>query len=152
MAFQILHPDELDPTQKTWLALAICEAILADGNIAPEELEYLEDSLSFLPSKQQVEALMQAVKDQKLPELQRLPNPTRMLETQIFLELVLVMTSDNNLSTLEMNYLFQVGQKLGFGKEFTRVVLRWASEGVVWRRKMQHLIQVGSELEAEYDL
>ena len=64
---------------------------------------------------------------------------------------VLVMTSDNNLSTLEMNYLFQAGQKLGFGKEFTRVLIRWASEGIVWRRKMKHLVQVGSELEAEYE-
>jgi len=49
-----------------------------------------------------------------------------------------------------VQYLLHIGRKLGFGREFVRVVIRWASEGIVWRRKMQHLIDAGSSLEAEY--
>jgi len=31
------------------------------------------------------------------------------------------------------------------------VVIRWASEGIVWKRKMLHLIEMGRDLEGEYD-
>ena len=50
-----------------------------------------------------------------------------------------------------MDFLFNIGRRLGFGKEFVRVVIRWSSEGIVWMRKIEHLLQAGSELNAEYE-
>ena len=145
-----LQPELLENDQKQWLANAICGAITADGSIAPEELEYLEKALAFLPSQTDVNNMMQAVKDQTLPELDRLPGATREMEVKIFIELTVVISVDNVLGTNEIDYLLNIGRKLGFGREFVRVVIRWASEGIVWRRKMQHLIDAGSSLEAEY--
>ena len=55
------------------------------------------------------------------------------------------------LGTREIDYLLKTGKKLGFGREFVRVVVRWASEGIVWKRKMLHLIEMGRGLEGEYD-
>ena len=145
-----LQPELLENDQKQWLANAICGAITADGTIAPEELEYLEKALAFLPSQTDVNNMMQAVKDQTLPELDRLPGATREMEVKIFIELTVVISVDNVLGANEIDYLLNIGRKLGFGREFVRVVIRWASEGIVWRRKMQHLIDAGSSLEAEY--
>ena len=145
-----LQPELLENDQKQWLANAICGAITADGSIAPEELEYLEQALAFLPSQTDVNNMMQAVKDQTLPELDRLPGATREMEVKIFIELTVVISVDNVLGANEIDYLLNIGRKLGFGREFVRVVIRWASEGIVWRRKMQHLIDAGSSLEAEY--
>ena len=153
MEFQLtsgLQPELLENDQKQWLANAICGAITADGSIAPEELEYLEKALAFLPSQTDVNNMMQAVKDQTLPELDRLPGATREMEVKIFIELTVVISVDNVLGANEIDYLLNIGRKLGFGREFVRVVIRWASEGIVWRRKMQHLIDAGSALEAEY--
>ena len=153
MEFQLtsgLQPELLENDQKQWLANAICGAITADGSIAPEELEYLEKALAFLPSQTDVNNMMQAVKDQTLPELDRLPGATREMEVKIFIELTVVISVDNVLGANEIDYLLNIGHKLGFGREFVRVVIRWASEGIVWRRKMQHLIDAGSSLEAEY--
>ena len=153
MEFQLtsgLQPALLENDQKQWLANAICGAITADGSIAPEELEYLEKALAFLPSQTDVNNMMQAVKDQTLPELDRLPGATREMEVKIFIELTVVISVDNVLGANEIDYLLNIGRKLGFGREFVRVVIRWASEGIVWRRKMQHLIDAGSSLEAEY--
>ena len=153
MEFQLtsgLQPELLENDQKQWLANAICGAITADGSIAPEELEYLEKALAFLPSQTDVNNMMQAVKDQTLPELDRLPGATREMEVKIFIELTVVISVDNVLGANEIDYLLNIGRKLGFGREFVRVVIRWASEGIVWRRKMQHLIGAGSSLEAEY--
>ena len=153
MEFQLtsgLQPELLENDQKQWLANAICGAITADGSIAPEELEYLEQALGFLPSQTDVNNMMQAVKDQTLPELDRLPGATREMEVKIFIELTVVISVDNVLGANEIDYLLNIGRKLGFGREFVRVVIRWASEGIVWRRKMQHLIDAGSSLEAEY--
>ena len=153
MEFQLtsgLQPELLENDQKQWLANAICGAITADGSIAPEELEYLEKALAFLPSQTDVNNMMQAVKDQTLPELDRLPGATREMEVKIFIELTVVISIDNVLGANEIDYLLNIGRKLGFGREFVRVVIRWASEGIVWRRKMQHLIDAGSSLEAEY--
>ena len=153
MEFQLtsgLQPELLENDQKQWLANAICSAITADGSIAPEELEYLEKALAFLPSQTDVNDMMQAVKDQTLPELDRLPGATREMEVKIFIELTVVISVDNVLGANEIDYLLNIGRKLGFGREFVRVVIRWASEGIVWRRKMQHLIDAGSSLDAEY--
>jgi uncharacterized membrane protein YebE (DUF533 family) len=153
MEFQLtsgLQPELLENDQKQWLANAICGAITADGSIAPEELEYLEKALTFLPSQTDVNNMMQAVKDQTLPELDRLPGATREMEVKIFIELTVVISVDNVLGANEIDYLLNIGRKLGFAREFVRVVIRWASEGIVWRRKMQHLIDAGSSLEAEY--
>ena len=153
MEFQLtsgLQPELLENDQKQWLANAICGAITADGSIAPEELEYLEKALAFLPSQTDVNNMMQAVKDQTLPELDRLPGATREMEVKIFIELTVVISVDNVLGANEIDYLLNIGRKLGFGREFVRVVIRWASEGIVWRRKMLHLIDAGISLEAEY--
>ncbi len=153
MEFQLtsgLQPELLENDQKQWLANAICGAITADGSIAPEELEYLEKALAFLPSQTDVNNMMQAVKDQTLPELDRLPGATREMEVKIFIELTVVISVDNVLGANEIDYLLNIGRMLGFGREFVRVVIRWAGEGIVWRRKMQHLIDTGSSLEAEY--
>ena len=153
MEFQLtsgLQPELLENDQKQWLANAICGAITADGSIAPEELEYLEKALAFLPTQTDVNNMMQAVKDQTLPDLGRLPGATREMEVKIFIDLTVVISIDNILGANEIDYLLNIGRKLGFGREFVRVVIRWASEGIVWRRKMLHLIDVGSSLEAEY--
>ena len=153
MEFQLtsgLQPKMLENKQKLWLANAICGAIIADGSIAPEELEYLERALSFLPTNEEVEKMMQAVKEQKLPELGRLPGATRELEVKIFIDLTTVISVDNVLGANEIDYLMSIGGKLGFGREFVRIVIRWAGEGIVWKRKMLHLIDTGSSLDAEY--
>ncbi|MBF0278115.1 MAG: TerB family tellurite resistance protein [SAR324 cluster bacterium] len=146
-----LRPDQLDDEQKNWFATAICEGIIADGNVAPEELLYLEKALSFLPSTEKVASLIQAVKDQKLPPLAPMANASRETQIRMLFELALVISSDNTLSSREMDYLFSVGKKLGYEKEFVQVVMRWANEGIMWRNKLKHLIKVGIELEPEYE-
>ena len=145
-----LEPDTLNETQKHWLAIAICSAITADGNIAPEEIQYMERALGFLESKSEANKIIQAVKDQKLPKLDRFPEGTREVEVQIFIELLLVVCVDNVLGTNEMDFLLTIGRKLGLGREYVRIAIRWASEGIVWKRKMHNLIRIGSELQAEY--
>jgi hypothetical protein len=145
-----LEPDTLNEIQKHWLAVAICSAITADGNIAPEEIQYMERALGFLESKSEANKIIQAVKDQKLPKLERFPEGTRQIEVQIFIELLLVVCADNVLGTNEIDFLLTIGRKLGFGREYVRITIRWASEGIVWKRKMHNIIRMGSELQAEY--
>ena len=111
----------------------------------------MERALGFLRSQTEVNTMLQAVKDQKLPPLERIPEATREMEIKIFIELALVISVDNVLGTREIDYLLKTGKKLGFGREFVRVVIRWASEGIVWKRKMLHLIEMGRDLEGEYD-
>ena len=106
MEFQLtsgLQPQLLEDEQKLWLATAICGAITADGSVAPEELEYLERALSFLPSQADVVKMMQAVKDQNLPQLERFPGATRELEVKIFIDLATVISVDNVLGANEID-------------------------------------------------
>jgi uncharacterized membrane protein YebE (DUF533 family) len=145
-----LQPETLSDQQKTWFAVAVCHAIVADGNIDPSELQYLEQALSFLSSKSQVDQLVQNVKDQKLPKLDRFPQATRDLEVRIFIELALITTVDDVISTREIDFLLTIGRKLGFGPEFSKVLIRWSSEGIIWRTKMHKLINAGTELPPEY--
>ncbi|MBF0289123.1 MAG: TerB family tellurite resistance protein [SAR324 cluster bacterium] len=145
-----LRPDQLDTEQKNWYAVAICGAIIADGNVAPEELLYLEKALSFLPSREKVASLIQAVKDQKIPPLDTLKSASRETQSRMLVELTSVMSADNTLSSREMDYLFNIGKKLGFEREFVQAIMRWANEGIMLRNKLSHLLRVGTELEPEY--
>lgn len=145
-----LHTEQLKPEEKNWFAIAICEAIISDGNVAPEELLYLEKALSFLPSTENVTALIQAVKDHKLPEIGPLKNASRDTQVRMLFELVMVISSDNTLSTREMDFIFKVGKKLGYEKEFVQIAMRWANEGISWRSKLKHMIAIGRDLEPEY--
>ena len=146
-----LHPDQLNDEEKNWFAVAICGAIVADGQVAPEELAYLEKALSFLPSTEKVASLIQSVKDLKLPPLTPLRAVSRTTQVSMLFELALVVSSDNSLSSQEMDYLFHAGKKLGYEKEFMQVIMRWANEGILWRNKLKYLVKVGSELEPEYE-
>jgi hypothetical protein len=145
-----LQPETMDDRQKYWFAVAICTAITADGNIAPEEIHYMERALSFLDSKEQVDSLVKSVKDLKLPDLDRFPGEDRDLASKVFIELLLVVCSDGVLGTREVDFLLKVGKRLGFGPEFVRILIRWGSEGIVWKRKMNQMIRLGSEMPAEF--
>ena len=50
----------------------------------------------------------------------------------------------------EIDFLMNVGRILGFGREFAKVLIRWASEGIIWRNKMHKIIDSGVELHPEY--
>lgn len=145
-----LKIEHLSEEQKQWFALAMCGAIIADGNVAPAEIQYLEKAISFLPSTDKVDALIQAVKNQKLPPIGSLPKATRELEVKMLIELTLIISSDNSISTREMDYIFTIGKKLGFEKEFVQVILKWSNEGILWRKKLLVLIKTGMEIDAEY--
>lgn len=146
-----IDTQKLNGDQKKWLAVAICGAIIADGNVATEELAYLEKALSFISSTETVKSLIHAVKEQKLPKLEPLTEVDRTTQTQILIEMALIASSDNSLSPREMEYLFNIGKKLGFESEFVQIVLLWANEGIIWRNRMQTLIKTGTELQPEYE-
>ncbi len=145
-----LQLDSMDEKQKYWFAVAICTAITADGNIAPEEILFMERALSFLNSEDQINTLVKAVKDQNLPQLERFPGADRDQAAKIFLELVLVVCADDVLGVREIDFLLRAGGRLGFGREYTRILIRWGAEGIVRQRKMHHLIRLGSELPPEF--
>jgi len=54
------------------------------------------------------------------------------------------------ISTREIDFLMNVGRILGFGREFAKILIRWASEGIIWRNKMHKIIDSGVELHPEY--
>ena len=50
-----------------------------------------------------------------------------------FIDLTTVISVDNVLGANEIDYIMSIGGKLGFGREFIRIVIRWAGEGIVWK-------------------
>lgn len=141
-----LQVGELNDSQKQWYALAICTVIVSDGAVSAEELQYLEKALSFLSVPSQIHRLIDAVRENKLPVIEKLENTEPEIRSRMLIELTQVGSSDLLLVTREMECLFRVGHLLGFPKEFVQIVVKWANESILWKKKAAHLVHAGSLL------
>lgn len=141
-----LKLSELTEKQRDWYAHAICTIVVSDGHVAPEEVQLLETSLSFLSSPSQINNLIELVRENRVPPLEPLADTEPEITTRMLLELTQACTSDLILTSREMECLFHTGALMGFPTEFVQLVIRWANEGILWKNKMNPLIDSGINL------
>ena len=146
-----LNPKQMTEEQKQWFALALCEGVMLQEDISTEKIEDLQKTLSLLTSEEQVNTLIQSVKEKNLPPSNDLEIASRKLQSLMLIELTTLIAKDHHLGIKEMQYLFRIGKKLGFAKGFVQTLIRWEKEGILWQKKIAYLLQSESTLE-EHDL
>ena len=66
---QLPNVEEMSPEQKFWFASSIAGMVVADGQAVATELVFLKDAINFLENKEEIDKIMNIVKQGVLPEL-----------------------------------------------------------------------------------
>ena len=115
--------DKMSTKEKYWFASAIAGMIVADGHTDKKELDSLRDAINFLESKEEIDRLMDIVRQGRSPDLSKLDIDS----DQSFLilrYLVVLMAIDSECSQKEIKFLLKIAELLNFNdysKEITKI-------------------------------
>jgi len=111
--------DEMTSEQKFWFASAIAGMVGADGHAEKGELDFLKQALHFLDSKEDINKIIDLVKDLEKgvhPKLDKIA----LDHNQAFFVLkylAQIMLADTNLSPKEVKFFLKVGRLVGYTTE-----------------------------------
>ena len=111
--------DDMTSEQKLWFASVIAGMIGADGHAEKHELDYLREAIKFLDTKEDIDKIINMVKDLEhglQPKLDKIPLDNK----QAFLilkYLAQIMVSDSDLSPKEIRFFLKVGNLIGYGDD-----------------------------------
>ena len=110
---QLPNVEEMSSEQKFWFASSIAGMVVADGQAVATELVFLKEAINFLENKEEIDKIMNIVKQGTLPELK----PIEIDPKQAFLilkYLAQLMVVDSNLSSHEISFFLSTGKLLSF--------------------------------------
>jgi len=139
----------LPDNTKIWYAHATAGMMISDGKLDDAELFYLKGVLMFLDDKEVREELIAEVKEKKLPQLDNLKTD-RETATRLLIELAIIGFLDDHLTKSEASYFMEVGEKLGFHRYFSKLVIDWGLKNAVVEKERKHIFQQGVDLEPNY--
>lgn len=119
--------ESMAPETKHWFAKAIVGMILADGKIAKEELDYLNNLISFLSEPNIVEDASKMLKNNEVPSLDPLDISTNEA-LEIVKHLTIIAVVDEALANREVRYLKFVADQLGLSPDIPERFLALAKE------------------------
>lgn len=131
---------QLSTEEKRWIAHAIAGIIGADGQVTNEEMLHLRHAIGFLENVQEIETLVQVVKERKIPKLQSLKTVNRKIATKLMFYLGSIVVSDDKLSRSEAEFFKYVGSKLGFDLRYSHDVLQWYHDWLNLEKKQKSLL------------
>lgn len=132
--------NNLPQVAKIWSAKAIAGIIVADGVVTNAELQVLRESISFLADGDEVNEIVNMVKDRETPKLEVLKTD-RATATKILISLAVVALTDNKLTPPEEQYFGYVAGKLGFEKSLAKMAMKWGREFMTVNKKKQAIIK-----------
>ena len=113
---QLPNVEEMSSEEKFWFASSIAGMVVADGRAVSTELVFLKDAINFLENKEDIDKIMNIVKEGTLPELETITIEPK----QAFLilkYLAQLMVVDSDLSSHEISFFLSVGRLLSFNNE-----------------------------------
>ena len=105
--------EKMSTEQKFWFARAIAGMIVADGRNDRKELNSLRDAINFLESREEIDEIMNIVKQGHCPDLVSLDFDTDQ-SYLILRHLVMLMAVDSVCSQKEIKFFLRIGELLNF--------------------------------------
>ena len=105
--------EKMSPEQKFWFASAIAGMIVADGRNDRKELNSLRDAINFLESREEIDEIMNIVKQGHCPDLVSLDIDTDQ-SYLILRHLIMLMAVDSVCSQKEIKFFLRIGELLNF--------------------------------------
>ncbi|MBL7035198.1 MAG: TerB family tellurite resistance protein [SAR324 cluster bacterium] len=113
---QLPDVEAMSAAEKIWFAKSIAGMVVADGRADQQEMNFLREAINFLENKDDIQAIMDIIKECKSPEMSLLEIEPK----QAFLMLKFLaqlMVADSHLHSKEIAYFLLAGRYLGFNNE-----------------------------------
>ena len=106
----------MDEKQKEWFATAMVSMVLADGDVAPSEVESLTSSISFIESNEAAERLKKYLHHMTMPNLTAFSGWANKPKAKalLMIDLLEVAIADRDLAPKEQEQFERIGKLLGF--------------------------------------
>ncbi len=113
---QLPNVEEMSSEERFWFASSIAGMVVADGQAVATELVFLREAINFLENKEEIDKIMNIVKQGTVPDLKQIDIDPK----QSFLMLkylAQLMVVDSNLSSHEISFFLSTGKLLSFSNE-----------------------------------
>ena len=129
LEFRIIpeYLEKISEDSKVWLALAISNILISDKKLAPEEEGYFKDALMMVENEDLRKQLLEAMENREIVEMGDLTED-REYAGHFFFFLGMLIAADGKIKNSEVKMLSIICKKLGFPKDYSKMVLSWVSE------------------------
>jgi len=125
----------LTDNQRFWYARQVVGAILADGEIASSEIEFVKQVMADLKKPEYKKELLQILSTkQSVPPLAPPPGIAKTVLAAIYLELILIVISDLDFAEPEQEFLEKTADLIGFSGAYKRKLMLWQAQGLAWKQ------------------
>jgi uncharacterized protein (DUF2225 family)/uncharacterized membrane protein YebE (DUF533 family) len=132
--------DQLNSAQKLWYAQALISSIMCDGVIDKEEVSFIKMASSFIDDPKEKQKLMAFVKNKMVPPMKAPPNIPPGILGQIYIDVMMTISADENISYKEQAFLKQLADFCDFSKGKYDEILGWSNKGITWKQDKNNLI------------
>ncbi len=130
----------LNRDQKAWYAKVLIASIICDGNVEKEEIAFVKMATTFLEDQKEKRNLLAYVHNRICPPIESIPDIPQEIVGRIFVESMLIVSADENLSYREQAYLKRLAGVCGISNGRLEHLLQWCRQGIEWKRKKAKLI------------
>lgn len=134
---------QLSGKQKKWYADVLVAMIMSSDGYGTTDKKFLKSAISILETKEEKQALMGYVKNNVLPPIRNHPNIEKELLITIFIELIMIVSADEFLSTKEHSILKRISDGCDFSDTLFSRLLEWCRKGIMWKKSKNDLIKKG---------
>lgn len=149
MEIEGVDVQSLPLSTRKWLASAMAGMICADGHVDGAEMKFLKQAIGFLDNTDQINALVQQVRNREKPVL-KVIKMERETAFNILKHLTRLAVSDTKLSNSEADFLKYAAMKLGFDPNFANHMMRWARQQLETDRILEDLWKMAQKSRPHY--
>ena len=138
-----------DKETKDWVVNAIASLVVVDQVVEAHEMIALEEAISLLDSRVEIENMLGMVRRKKMHEIERIQISISQAG-EIFFYLASIAAIDGKMKKVEADLLRDLGKKLNLSPSFQRSVMQWALDqmkhNLKWSEEQGQLNQQREQL------
>ncbi len=129
----------LTQSQRFWYAEMVIGAVLADGEISQPETEFIKDIIRLVKKPEDKQDLMGRLASKRPPPISRPSGVLPKVLAAVFLELVMVLISDAELTDAEKRFLEETARVFRFSDSYIKALMNWSLDGLSWKNEQVQL-------------
>ena len=138
-----------DKETKDWVVNAIASLVVVDQVVEAHEKIALEEAISLLDSRVEIENMLGMVRRKKMHEIDRI-QISKSQAGEIFFYLASIAAIDGKMKKVEADLLRDLGRKLNLSSDFQRSVMQWGLDqmkhNLKWSEEQRQLNQQREQL------
>ena len=131
---------KLKNDQIEWYTLLLIKMVLVDGRISPNEINYVKTALNKVGDSAIKQKLINHLEEKDEPGLLQPPGIPKDTLATIYMELIHIALSDQEIHSDERQLLINIARLFDFYPKYTKECLQWADDGISIRALQEKII------------